>query len=352
MSVTSTDIDSGYWCASVTPSKITAYFQPFNTRKHQTADEWEESYLNRSQQTYKENFKKRPVSQVLSPTTRRKLANSIDWMNHLAPVKRVYNFKSKSYFTFKLAFFTATLSARQMHSDNVIKRDILRPFIDYLRKHYKVDKYVWRLEKQKNGTTHFHMIIDKYIYHRILRDKWNYYQEKLGYVTLYSIAQRNWHSNGFKPRQELFDTWPLKAQREAYITGSKEGYINPNSTDIHSFRGIKNIVAYISKYMTKYDKNNPEQENSTVPDPDNPTKDFGRAWASSEQLSKIKNPGTEFDTQVCNDVSKITSQSYIKRFDSDFYHVYYASYTTRKRLNCAVLNELIDQYIRDNFPPG
>lgn len=80
--------------------------------------------------------------------------------------------------------------------------------------------YVWRAEAQKNGNIHFHIIINRFVHHRIIRDLWNSIQKKYGLLDDYFI---------------------------------KHGHYDANSTDVHSIKRIRNLGAYISKYMTKND---------------------------------------------------------------------------------------------------
>lgn len=111
-------------------------------------------------------------------------------------------------------FITLTLSSRQVHCDKTIKRECLNHFLIYLKRHYGVVNFIWKAELQKNGNIHYHMITDKYIPHQELRELWNTAQNRLSYVDMFA-------------------------------------HDNPNSTDIHSLKRIKNVMAYVGKYMSK-----------------------------------------------------------------------------------------------------
>ena len=65
-------------------------------------------------------------------------------------------------------FVTLTLPSVQRHEDNVIKQQILKPFIEELKERYGVKYYFWKAEIQENGNIHFHLIIDHYIHYKKL----------------------------------------------------------------------------------------------------------------------------------------------------------------------------------------
>jgi hypothetical protein len=112
-------------------------------------------------------------------------------------------------------FITLTLSSRQVHCDKTIKRECLNHFLIYLKRHYGAVNYIWKAELQKNGNIHYHIITDKYIPHQELRELWNMAQNRLSYVDMF------------------------------------EQHRNPNSTDIHSLKRVRNVMSYVGKYMSK-----------------------------------------------------------------------------------------------------
>ena len=180
---------------------------------------------------------------------------------------------------FKINFITLTLPAKQVHPDKVIISEILQPFLNYLRKHYKVTNYIWRAEKQKNDNLHFHMLLDKFIDKSELRQLWNKYLQNLGYVRRYKENQLYWHNNGFQVRKKLLKYWPEEKQKEAYIKGIDQDWTNPNTTDIHSTKHIRHLKKYLCKYLCKNGKEVHKIEDLTnIPIADLLTIS-GRLWA-------------------------------------------------------------------------
>lgn len=152
---------------------------------------------------------------------------------------------------YKLAMVTLTLSAAQHNTDNEIKAKLLNHFLIELRKKYALKNYIWKAEKQENGNIHFHIIIDVFIHHADIRDIWNRIQDKNGfdYVKQFAENQRLKYANGFflHKNSQLTEAEQLRN----YEIGVAENWSNPNSTDVHSLHKVKNIGAYLSKYLVK-----------------------------------------------------------------------------------------------------
>lgn len=145
-----------------------------------------------------------------------RLESSIYLLTQLATKKQVYDDQSKKYFTFKLNFITLTLPSAQVHSDIDIYNRIFKPFIRWCRDRFTTFLYIWKAEKQDNGNLHYHLTTNTFIHWRTLRNKWNRCCDALGYIQRCKV-------------------------------------VDPNSTDIHSIRNIRNLPKYLASYMTKKD---------------------------------------------------------------------------------------------------
>lgn len=117
-------------------------------------------------------------------------------------------------------FLTLTLSSTQIHSDLEIKRKCLMPFLQELQRKIECIIYQWVQEKQQNGNIHFHIICDRYIDHKWLRETWNKHQQTLSYI----------------------DNFELRYNHR-----------NPNSTDIEKIDYMNKAIQYLSKYISKTD---------------------------------------------------------------------------------------------------
>jgi len=165
------------------------------------------------------NLRNNAHNGILSDKATKAIKNAVNWLVFSASDKRVYSKKEKKEFKFKVAFLTLTLpNTKNPITPADFQKKLLNPFLVYIRKYNNLKNYVWKMEYQKNGKLHCHITVDIFIHYAEIRKCWNRLLEKNGYL------------NEFE---------------------AKFGHKNPNSTDIHAVHKIKNIAAYISKYMAK-----------------------------------------------------------------------------------------------------
>ncbi len=231
---------------SIRPNCISLYSLPGNQKIRSEA-----------QRNAEVNLKNTEHKGVISKKADKRIKNAIDWLLYFSEPKTFFNRKFKKNYQFRICFVTLTLSAPQIHTDNEIKKEVLNQFLVEFRKKWKVKHYLWRAEPQKNGNIHFHIVCDKFIPWSELRSVWNRCQGKLGYVERFK---------------------------------AKHNHKNPNSTDIHSIKNIKNLSRYLAKYMTK---NKQEREIE------------GRMWGLSQSLSQVKSATYKRDAWLMSEVRQI-----------------------------------------------
>lgn len=147
------------------------------------------------------------------------LRNSINWLCLAAQPKRVFVKKSGKTFQFKVSFITLTLpDTLAPISSSLLQKQLLNPWLVYMRKMHNLKNYVWRIEFQANGKLHVHITCDTFIHHKIVRETWNRLLKKHGHLQMFY---------------------------------EQNGNYNPNSTDIHATKKIKNLAGYLAKYMSK-----------------------------------------------------------------------------------------------------
>jgi len=192
-----------------------------------------------------------------------------------------------------VAFVTLTLPSSQKHTDKVLRKCLVR-FIENLRKTYNVEHYVWKAEAQKNGNIHFHILIDRFIEWKTIRYLWNKQINKFGYVDRYQKKMTSFFTNGFEMLPN--DKRDKDKQYKAYLDNKANNFTNPNTTDIHSLKGITNITNYITKYMTKLE----EGKRSII----------GAIWGADNKLKKMDYPKiNDFDgTGLFNDVVELINK--------------------------------------------
>lgn len=179
----------------------------------------------------------------------RRLARAIRLLVAIAEWQKVKHPTKDMFFDHKLSFVTLTLPAMQGQlTDKEIYTQALKPTLRVLREKFGVKHYVWKAERQKNNNLHYHITTDSFIHLQDLRDLWNSRMRTLGLIHLFEKKHR---------------------------------HDNPNSTDIHSVRDVRDLAAYMVKYMAKADK-----EERLVD---------GKVWDCSKSLKNTADPTYEYD---------------------------------------------------------
>lgn len=266
----------------------------------------------------------------LSPRTIAKIKKAISWLLFLANDKELVSSYHGKTFRYKVTFVTLTLSARQEHDDNEIKKKCLNQFLIEAKKKWSVMNYVWRAESQVNGNIHFHIITDKFIPWSELRDVWNRMQNKLGYVDRYRDEMRAFHNGGFQVRRDLLASWEYKKQIRAYEQGKKNDWNSPNSTDVHAVWKIKNLPAYMAKYCAKGQKYR---------------KIEGNVWNLSETLSKLDGATAVMDGGMSSEITKLLAEKSRYVMKSDYYTIGFFSEEMLKTPEFSKVYGLLVDYV-------
>lgn len=321
---------------------------------------------------------KRSAQGNVSSIAKRKMTKAVNYMLFVTNDKTVTNQYTGKNFKFKIAFATLTLPSKQIHSDNEIKAKCLNQILIELKKYYNVKNYIWRAEKQKNGNIHFHILVDKFIPHQELRDRWNRITNKLGYVDTYRSEMQRWHRNGFRVRKNLLKTWSKRKQFEAYERGARTHWNSPNSTDIHSVHKIRDLKSYITKYVTKNEikefalkieklkelrKNNSGVQNK-VPGAKRKEliqnkrnrqlaakrmKQSGRIWGCNVELSNLKGAQANIDWQINDELEELTANENVKVLKDKYFTIIFFDSSILMKRPESQLFKLFSQFLFDKF---
>lgn len=263
-----------------------------------------------AQKKTEENLSRGQYNGYMSKKTSKKVHNLINNL-HDAQAYLKYNPKTqRGVRKAKVNFVTLTLPSPQVHDDNYIKRHCLNRLLTQLKDRGKLTAFIWRAEPQKNGNIHFHLLTPDYIHWKELRDLWNSILSDHGYIQSYREIQKQWHKGGFKVRKNLLKNWTFNAQKKAYSEGVKSNWSNPNTTDIHATKHIKNIASYITKYMCKHGENGQRKIN-------------GRIWGCSDNLrnTKVCTFASHFEFEVFEQLCKENAE--VSTYEEEFYTSYY-----------------------------
>jgi hypothetical protein len=325
----------GYYTASIHPGQINISYQPFSRRtsRPRLARDGFESQASPGPRPVQ--FENNSHNGEISKVALRKITRAINYLTFLVPKRRYYTTADARSGTYFLSFITLTLSSNQIHSDHEIKRSILEPFLNDCRKKFKVRNYLWRAERQENGNIHFHIIADRFIWWNDLRNSWNYFQERLGYVTRYRLAMRAFHKSGFRPRKDLQNKWPIHSQYAAWRAGVRSDWNSPNSSDVHSLKSINNVRSYLVKYITKTD------QASVI---------AGRLWGCSYTLTNLKGSQEYADGEISSELDTLLGSQLVKTYKGDYYSVMYVTPEILATLHCIIIISSLRAYCRARFP--
>jgi len=212
-----------------------------------------------------------------------------------------------------VTFVTLTLPVINSKLNDFELKKRLNKFLIYIERQIGKFEYVWKAERQKNGNLHFHLLINRKIHWQIIRSNWNICISEL--VNEYSDKMKKLSLNEYIDLRKKERNFNLDKCKKAYYKAVKEGWKNPNTTDIHSIYLLKNIISYVSKYISK-DENNIK----------------GRYWGCSDFLRSFevseKVALTKKDFQTIEKNAKIA----VKRKYFELY--YFSSYVYLLKLSC------------------
>jgi hypothetical protein len=221
---------------------------------------------------------------TISESAQRKLRDKIQWLYTLARSRYVKTYSGKEIHNFKIAFITLTLPSKQNHTTAEITNTCFNQFLTEIRQRTKMENYVWRLEFQKNGNVHYHIVTDTYIDYHFALKIWNRILSKLGYVDAFKSQMQGLSLADYCAKYSKNSTIPFNILAKRYAKGRAENWENPPSVDVKVARNHTSISYYVSKYFSKKEAGAP-----LCNDLDNVENSFGlRLWFCSRSLSRVE----------------------------------------------------------------
>jgi hypothetical protein len=257
----------------------------------------------------KENLKDNKTKGELSYKAVKAIKNSINWLLVSAEEKKVYHKEKDYFFNFKIGFITLTVPLGQMKLTNhQFKTLLLNPWLTLMRSNYGLKNYVWKLELQKNGQPHLHISVDSFIHHSVIKRTWNKLLNANGFLEEYKTKHYNITFEAYRLKYSNFRKSSDEQLFKSWEQGTKSQWTQPNSTDIHSLRKIKNLAAYIIKYMAK---------NGNLEDNFN-----GKIWGCSQNISKANKTKIQVTQSQSNELIYDLMQSKSKSKSIAITHKY------------------------------
>jgi hypothetical protein len=166
-------------------------------------------------------FKTRPenaYSGTFTLNAKKRLKTTIDTLLQITKPEKKFHPYLKKIVTHQLSVITLTIPDDTLIHPHTAHKNLLEPFIKWLRDTQQVKSYIWKMEWQKRGQIHYHLTLPNMVHLKQIRDKWNYY-----------IKLNNLSDNYYK----------------------QHGNYDCNSTDIHKVYKIKNLQGYLEKEFVK-----------------------------------------------------------------------------------------------------
>lgn len=232
------------------------------------------------------NLKDNKHSLRLSKQSQKKIRTAIDWLVAAASPKTITCSETGQQFSFKINFITLTLPAFGSHiTVNNFYKELVHPFLAYCRKYFKLNNYVWKIELQDNGNPHLHLTSDTYIHWKRIRSCWNRILLRKQVLPLYTAKHAHLSFADYLSLYPVSKLVSLQQRQQAYDYGVSTNWADPNTTDVHAVKGLKDIAAYLCKYMAK----DLVKINTLLNDDLSETKTMRfRSWGCNQELSSMR----------------------------------------------------------------
>lgn len=287
------------------------------------------------------NLGKKKSTVSLSNQSKRNIRDSIQLMYQLSSPRKVKISDKKFIYNYRTSFVTLTLPSSQIHTDVEIKK-CLDKFLTHLRNTLGIKNYVWKAELQRNENIHFHLVIDKYCSYQAIRYYWNLVLSKLGYIKRYSDKFKNMSLLEYANYRNM----KVEECKDAYFKGCKSEWSVPNSVTVNAMRSSKQLAYYLTKYLTKdFSKDN--NNNDDIDRIEN----FGKVWARSQSISRIKLITRWCWSSLRNNISSLINKKNIVVKQYEYCTVYYIQFNKKvDQLVKWLRSNLINQAKYFNYP--
>lgn len=207
----------------------------------------------------------------MSKGGKKRLAKAVSLLVQSSPKTYQYNPVTQKTQYHQLSFITLTLPDVSKSKDaKFCHKYLLQPMLRIMRNRYKMKSYVWKCELQQNGSVHYHITTELFIEWTKLKQEWN------------AITRSHGMLDEFR---------------------DKYGHDNPNSIDVHSVNSVRDLEAYLIKYISK------EYQNDEKLD--------GKVWDCSKNLKQASYFSSELDFKLHQQVNNDLRQGHCKAIYAD-----------------------------------
>lgn len=229
--------------------------------------------LTEMQKNNMKHLEKNQHEGKLSQKSSRKLVNSVNWLVAAAKKKWYFDKTKNRHFSFKVNFVTLTLPGDvQEISDHKFKSILMHGFINQCRYRYGLKNFIWKVEAQENGKIHAHFTTDTYLPWRGVRDIWNSLLKHHNLLDFHVAKHSAMSYADYCKAYNSDGEHSEKLMTKRFKEGTATGWTDPNSTDVHAVFKVRDIAAYLAKYMSKKEEGRRSLK--------------GRLWACSYNISQ------------------------------------------------------------------
>lgn len=273
---------------SLQPNKLVGYNSIFkrdyeNERLVPIQERSKVIRINKSVSNNQDNLLKKRKELKLSDNAYRTLKKKINWLYYLSKSRYVKTYNGKEIYNFKINFITLTLPSKQRTPTIEVNKNLMNNFLTEVRQRTDMQNYVWRLEFQKNGNVHYHIVTDTYLDYFFILKIWNRILKLNNYIEDYHNKHKDLslveYNKIYNPDKKI--EFNVIAKR--YAKGKSNKWEQPNSVDVKSVISKKAISNYISKYFSKSNNDNPIMNEYDNED----NIESLRIWFCSRSLSKL-----------------------------------------------------------------
>lgn len=222
---------------------------------------------------------------TVTDSAAKRIKRTVDVFLQRSPERWIFNTVTKKRQKFRLNFITLTiphpvpLSARETHK-------ALKIFIQHFKAtpakkaiSEQLTSYLWKCELQARGQIHYHITTNRFLHLAEINRVWNGIMFRRGWL------------DDFKARH---------------------GHTAANSTDVHAVYKVRDIQAYLSKYLAKDGRRDVSEYGFAVPifEP----KIDGKIWDASQDL-KIPRFADEMDCTTRDRIQNAIDCGQVRKLD-------------------------------------
>lgn len=339
---------------SLEPERICFYNQVINLEKERNDQILRENDYFRPVHDFVNTYsnpivKKDSHNFKLSANATRTLKRKINWLYYLARSKSVTTYTGKKIYNFKISFITLTLPSPQRTPTHEVTSDLFNQFMTEIRQRTKIENYVWRLEFQKNGNVHYHIVSDMYLDYFLILRIWNRILKKANYIKSYTRKHENLSLHQYNDLYNQNRKIPFAKMAERYAKGKAEKWNQPNTVDVKNVTKGRAVQSYIAKYFTKSEKTGIKCNPLDTPENSKSI----RLWFCSRSLSKLETI-TDFCESFEYDIRGIVETcKNVKTWTMDYAYLLFFRMQNLERDAYQIVNSILRNYAKSQeYSPG